>query len=210
MQNNTNKNHWRCHHHHQGILTAQILLGLSLSLPVIIIIIKAYNKHGFLWCSLCLSVCLCLSQTSLLSSRHTVSTYPFDSLSLPLSLSLPPSLLSTIYKSDLSDKIKQEFFQSVTVSVPLYVCTTWTLKKHFEKKLDGNYARMFQAVLNISSKQPPTSKQQLLAIYCPSCKPWTRDKQDMLGTGLLRMDTQVLPNQQKLTFISSMRTLDTV
>ena len=32
----------------------------------------------------------------------------------------------------------------------LYGCTTWTLTKHLEKKLDGNYARMLHAVLNKS------------------------------------------------------------
>ena len=33
-------------------------------------------------------------------------------------------LLISIWKSDLSDKIKWEFFQAVTVSVQLYGCTT--------------------------------------------------------------------------------------
>ena len=33
---------------------------------------------------------------------------------------------SVIWKSDLSDKIKREFFQAVTVSVLLHSCTTWT------------------------------------------------------------------------------------
>ena len=37
-------------------------------------------------------------------------------------------------KSDLSDKIKWEFFQDATVSVQLYVCNTWTLIERFEKK----------------------------------------------------------------------------
>ena len=40
------------------------------------------------------------------------------------------------WKSDLSDKIKQDFFQAVTVSVLFYGCTTWMLTKHIEKKLN--------------------------------------------------------------------------
>ena len=48
--------------------------------------------------------------------------------------------LMTTWKSDLSDEIKQEFFQAV--SVLLYGCTTWILTKHLEKKLDGNDVQM--------------------------------------------------------------------
>ena len=32
----------------------------------------------------------------------------------------------------------------------LYGCTTWTLTKRMDKKLDGNYTRMLQAILNMS------------------------------------------------------------
>ena len=49
-------------------------------------------------------------------------------------------------RSTLSDKIKRDFFQAVAVSVLLYGCTNLTLKKHMEKKLDENYARMLHAV----------------------------------------------------------------
>ena len=35
--------------------------------------------------------------------------------------------------------MKLSFFQAVVVSILLYGCTTWTLTKHIEKKLDGNY-----------------------------------------------------------------------
>ena len=34
--------------------------------------------------------------------------------------------LEIIWKSDLSDKIKRDFFQTVAVSVLLYSGTTWT------------------------------------------------------------------------------------
>ena len=50
-------------------------------------------------------------------------------------------------ESDLSDKIKQEFFQPVAVLVLLYGYTTWTLMKRLEKKLNGNHVRMLHAVL---------------------------------------------------------------
>ena len=58
--------------------------------------------------------------------------------------------LSIIWKSDLTDKMKHNFFQAAVVLILLYRCTTWTLTKRLEKKLDGNYTRMLQAVLNKS------------------------------------------------------------
>ena len=68
--------------------------------------------------------------------------------------------LSVIWKSDLTVKIKLSFFQAAVVSILLYGCTTWTLTKRMEKKLDGNYTRMLRAILNKSWRQHPT-KQQL-------------------------------------------------
>ena len=41
----------------------------------------------------------------------------------------------------------------------LYKCTTWTLTKRIEKKLDSNCTRMLLAILNKSWKQHPTKKQ---------------------------------------------------
>ena len=52
------------------------------------------------------------------------------------------------------------FFQAAIVSILLYGCTTWTLTKRLEKKLDGNYTRMMRAILNRSRSQHPT-KQHL-------------------------------------------------
>ena len=45
------------------------------------------------------------------------------------------------------------------VSILLYGCTTWTLTKRLEKKLDGNYTRMLRAILNKSWRQHPTKHQ---------------------------------------------------
>ena len=59
-------------------------------------------------------------------------------------------------KSDLTDKMKRSFFQAAVVSILLYRCTTWTLTKRLEKKLDGNYTRMLRAILNKSWWQHPT------------------------------------------------------
>ena len=67
--------------------------------------------------------------------------------------------LSVIWKSDPTDKIKRSFFQAAVVSILLYGCTTWTLTKRLEKKLDGNYTRMLRAILNKSWRQHPTKKQ---------------------------------------------------
>ena len=67
--------------------------------------------------------------------------------------------LSIIWKSDLTDKIKHSFFQAAVPSILLYGCTTWTLTKRLEKKLDGNYTRMLRAILNKSWRQHPTRHQ---------------------------------------------------
>ena len=55
--------------------------------------------------------------------------------------------------------MKRSFFQAVVVSILLYGCTTWTLTKWLEKKLDGNYTRMLRAILNKSWQQHPTRYQ---------------------------------------------------
>ena len=40
--------------------------------------------------------------------------------------------------------MKCSFFEAAVVSILLYGCTTWTLTKQLEKKLDGNYTGMLQ------------------------------------------------------------------
>ena len=66
--------------------------------------------------------------------------------------------LSTIWKSDLTEKMKRSFFQAAVASILLYGCTTWTLTKRLEK-LDGNYTKMLRAILNKSWRQHPTRHQ---------------------------------------------------
>ena len=73
--------------------------------------------------------------------------------------------------------MKRSFFQAAIMSILLYRCTTWTLRKQLEKKFDGNYTRMLQAILNRSWRQLPT-KQQLYGHLPPITKTiqirWTR------------------------------------
>ena len=45
------------------------------------------------------------------------------------------------------------------MSILIYGCTTYTLNKRMEKKLEGNYTRMLPAILNKSWKQHPTKEQ---------------------------------------------------
>ena len=64
--------------------------------------------------------------------------------------------LLVIWKSDLTEKINHSFFQAAVISILLYGCTTWTLIKRMERKLDGNYTRMLLAILNKSWRQHRT------------------------------------------------------
>ena len=70
---------------------------------------------------------------------------------------LVSSVLST--ETDINTRLAKAW-TAVVVSILLYACTTWTLTKRMEKKLDGNYTRMLWAIPNESWKQHPT-KQQL-------------------------------------------------
>ena len=55
--------------------------------------------------------------------------------------------------------MKLSFFQAAVVSILLYGSTTWTLIKQLEKELDGNYTRMWTAILNKPRQQQPTKNQ---------------------------------------------------
>ena len=65
--------------------------------------------------------------------------------------------------------MKRSFFQAAIVSILLYGCTTWTLTKRPEKKVDGNYTRMLRVILNKSWWQHLT-KQQLYGHLPPITK----------------------------------------
>ena len=89
--------------------------------------------------------------------------------------------LLVIWKSDLTKKLKRIFFQAAVVSVLLYGCTTWMLNKRIEKKIDGNYTRMMQTILNKSWRQQPT-KHKLYGHLPPSRKLWKLDEPDTQDT----------------------------
>ena len=55
------------------------------------------------------------------------------------------------------------------MSILPYGCTTWTITKRLEKKLDVNYTRMFRAILKKSWRQHPT-KNQLYGYVPPITK----------------------------------------
>ena len=65
--------------------------------------------------------------------------------------------------------MKRSFFPAAIVSILLYGCTTWTLTKRLERKLDSNYTRMLRAILKRSWRQHPT-KQQLYGHQPPITK----------------------------------------
>ena len=91
------------------------------------------------------------------------------------------SRLSIIWKSDLTDKMKRSFFQAAVASILLYGCTTWTLTKRLEKKLDGNYTRMLRAILNKSWRQHPQDTN-CTATCLLSRKLFKLDEPDMQDT----------------------------
>ena len=91
--------------------------------------------------------------------------------------------LSVIWKSDLTDKMKRSFFQTAVVSILLYGCTTLTLSKRMEEKLDGNYTRMLRAILNKSWRQHST-KHQLCGHQPPITKTIKLDEPDMQDTAV--------------------------
>ena len=70
--------------------------------------------------------------------------------------------LHIIWKSNIPDEMKREFFRAIVESVLMYGSNTWTLTKRLESKLDGTYTRMLRAVLNISWKKHPTKRR----LYC--------------------------------------------
>ena len=89
--------------------------------------------------------------------------------------------LSIMWKSDLTDKMKRSFFQAAVVSIQLYRCTTWTLTKQLEKKLDGNYTRMLRAILSKSWGNTPQSSNYTVT-YHPSFKLSKLDEPDIQDT----------------------------
>ena len=130
----------------------------------------------------CVCVCVCINRADDISTQQGTSlklvdkfTYQGSSISSTekdIDTRLTKAWtaidkLSIIWKSNLTDKMKRSFFQAAVVSTLLYGCTTWTLTKRIEKKLDGNYTRMLRAILNKSTTphktptvRPPASQHE--------------------------------------------------
>ena len=103
--------------------------------------------------------------------------------------------LDKIWKSNLTDKLKRNFFRAAVETVLLYGSVSWTLTTHLEKKIDGAYTRMLRTALNRSWKDhptnvelyghiPPISKllQQQRMRFAGHC--W-HSKEEQAGDGLL-------------------------
>ena len=90
--------------------------------------------------------------------------------------------LSVIWKSDLTNKMKRSFVQAAVASIQLYGCTTWTLTKRLEKKLDGNYTRMLWAILNKSWRQHQQNTCLPSRKLSKLDEPGTQDTADGAGT----------------------------
>ena len=71
----------------------------------------------------------------------------------------PRPLANTLTARSIYIKMKRSFFLAAAVSILLNGCTTWTLTKRLEKKLDGNYTRLLWAILKKSWRQHPTRHQ---------------------------------------------------
>ena len=126
--------------------------------------------------------------------------------------------LSIIRKSDLTDKIKRSFFQAAVVSILLYGCTTWTLRKRLVKKLDVNYTRMLRAILNKSWRQYPT-KHQLYGHLPPITKTiqarrtkhaghYWRSRDELISDVLPWTPTRANSGRPARTYSSYVRTWD--
>ena len=91
-----------------------------------------------------------------LISNLWMSEYLYIYYYISLDYELPQKI---IWEKRIWGKIYWRFFQAAVASILLYGCTTWTLTKRLEKKLDGNYTRMLRAILNKSWRQHPTRHQ---------------------------------------------------
>ena len=67
--------------------------------------------------------------------------------------------LDKIWKSNLSEKLKRNFFRATVESVLIYGSVSWTLTSTSEKKIDGAYTRMLRAALNIPWQSHTTNEE---------------------------------------------------
>ena len=67
--------------------------------------------------------------------------------------------MDKIWKSNVSDNLKRNFFRAAVESVLVYGSASWTLAKKCEKRIDGAYTRMLRVALNKSWRDHPTNKE---------------------------------------------------
>ena len=63
--------------------------------------------------------------------------------------------LQKVWTSGISDHLKVKFFRACVELVLLYGSETWTIKKEFEKRLDGCYTRLLMKAKNLFWKKHP-------------------------------------------------------
>ena len=90
--------------------------------------------------------------------------------------------LPVIWKSDLDDKNKRSFFQAAVMLILLYGCTTWTLTKRMEKKLDGKLHKNAASYIEQVPEATPHKATAYSATYHPSRKLSKLDEPDMRDT----------------------------
>jgi len=66
--------------------------------------------------------------------------------------------LNNIWGSNCSPKLKRETFVTLVESILLYGCTTWTLTRALEKRLDGTYTNMLRKAMNLLWSDKITNK----------------------------------------------------
>ena len=66
--------------------------------------------------------------------------------------------LDKIWKSNLPDNLKRNFFRAAVETVLLYGSVSWTLTTHLEKKIDWAYTRMLRAALNRALRPHPANQ----------------------------------------------------
>lgn len=67
--------------------------------------------------------------------------------------------LKTIWKFNLSDRLKRRLFIATVESVLLYGSETWTLENRIEKGLDGCYTRMLRMAMDVNLCDHMTNKE---------------------------------------------------
>ena len=114
--------------------------------------------------------------------------------------------LLIIWKSDLSNKIKQDFFQTAVVSILLNGSTPWTLTTCIEEKLDEISQECYKIFWTNpgSNTTRKTATVQPLTSHLKNHPRGTRHVSNIFY-GPLNLDLPALANQQEFTNTSLMK-----